>query len=139
MKAKLLRFGASATIAVAAATGIVLLATPASVATSASAAYNCPINYVCLWAVPGGPGTPIFTENGTKMHNHPDHFYPLSGFRWVGAYSSNNRTLGTFCTYGYRRHGRRGWVKNNILKPQTQGDLADHNVEYVSTCHVGFR
>jgi hypothetical protein len=123
MKAKLRRLGASAAIFAIAATGMVVLADPASASYS-----DCPTNYLCLWAGTGGSGALLFKGNGTTMHNSGDYYTSPGLSSGVGAYSSNNRTLGRFCTYSS------SLVKTNVLNAQTVGNIASHNTYYVKSC-----
>jgi Peptidase inhibitor family I36 len=116
--------GAAAAIAIAASGGI-------ATAAPASAAFNdCHTNKVCLWSGVNGTGTLLFEVDGSLMFNNPDLFWTQDALiANPHAFSSSNRTLGKFCTYNSD-----GTIKTNILKPGTEGNLANNITTWVKFC-----
>ena len=118
------RIGVLGTTLAIAATGMVVMAGPASAAYT-----DCPNNYVCLWAGANASGDMIFAQSGTTMNNTKGYYSVLGN---ENAYSSDNRTLGKFCTYGYDWNGN--FIVTNILATKTSGNLSSHNTWWVKAC-----
>ena len=95
-------------------------------ATPASAAFNdCPVNYLCLWLGSSGGNPMVFRGDGSLMSGKGGYWTSDALATGKRPRSSNNRTLGTFCTYSSNL------VVTNILAPGTSGDLANSDVRYV--------
>ncbi|HVQ93632.1 MAG TPA: peptidase inhibitor family I36 protein [Mycobacteriales bacterium] len=115
--------GAAAAVAIVAGGGI-------ATAAPASAAFtDCHTNEVCLWAGTNGTGELLFRGDGSEMFNTGEFYESIGLANNPHAFSSSNRTLGTFCTYNSNKT-----ITTNRLAPGTQGNLANNVTRYVKSC-----
>jgi hypothetical protein len=116
------RVGASVAAITMLGAGVIATAGTANAAISA-----CPNNSVCVWSLPNFSGSPVFVGDASTMHDHPNTYYSSSAMVF-GGLSTDNTSLGRFCTYGYNGN------LTNILNARTSGNISSQDVSYVKAC-----
>jgi hypothetical protein len=116
------RFGASVAAITMLGVGVIATAGTANAAVSA-----CPNNSVCVWSLPNFSGTPVFVEDASTMHDHPNTYYSSSKMVF-GGLSTDNTSLGRFCTYNNNKQ------LTNVLNAQTSGNISNQSVSFVKAC-----
>jgi hypothetical protein len=114
------RVGTSVAVMTMLGAGVIATAGTANAAIS-----DCATNYVCIWSGANFTGTFEFAGNGTAMHDYPTVYFGTGSHF---ALSTDNTTLGRFCTYDANLN------LTNILNPKTSGNIANDNVSYVKAC-----
>jgi hypothetical protein len=116
--------GAIAAVAVAVGAGMI-----AATGTANAAFSDCPNNNLCLWQGSNGTGAIIFDGDGSVMHDNGGFFTSTDLQDGIQGFSSDNRTLGRFCTYNENQT-----AVTNSLNPQTAGNIASHVTFWVKQC-----
>jgi len=118
------RVGTSVAVMTMLGAGVIATAGTANAAISA-----CPTNYVCVWSGANFTGTLFFVGNATTMENSGDYYATfLLGESPAPAYSTDNSSLGNFCTYD------KNLDLSNTLNAKTSGNIANHSVYYIKKC-----
>ena len=116
------RVGASVAAITMLGVGVIAAAGTANAAESA-----CPNNSVCIWSLTNFTGTPVFVEDASTMHDHPNTYYSSSQMNF-GGLSADNTSLGRFCTYNNIKQ------LTNILNARTAGNISNQGVSFVKAC-----
>jgi hypothetical protein len=99
----------------------------ATTGTANAAESDCPNNSVCVWSLANFSGSPVFVEDASTMHDNPNTYYSSSEMVF-GGLSTDNTSLGRFCTYNNNKQ------LTNILNAQTAGNISNQEVSYVKAC-----